>query len=791
MSGQGKSNSVLVKLSKFVIKFRYVFFTLFLILTTASVFGIRLVKVNNNTASYLPPESETRQALDIMAKEFESNGSTEVMIKETTVEKTNELIEQIYTIDHVSTIKFDETKNYIDGCSLLTISLDCNSESNEAKKAVNDIRTILKDQKIALRGSLAKSVMFSQTMTSEMIIILAIAVVVILTVLTLTSKSFFEIPIFLVTFVVAAILNMGTNFLLGSISFITNSVAVILQLALAIDYAIIIAHRYAEESFDKNPKDAVISTLANSIPSILASSLTTISGLIALMFMQFRIGFDIGIVLTKGILCSFITVFFLMPGLLYCFSGLINKTRHKNFIPSPHKIADKVLKARKIIPIIGLVFIIGGAIGQSFVKYTYNSEVYQTSKTTQFTRNVKEIDNVFGEEAQMLGILVDKNNYEKEKEVTDYINLNFGQENGGIVQSVMSFGAITGGLDPYIDYTPSQANTLINNIISFASKNGLISSSVDNTDFTASLKQAYFAYNVKYNNSPAFDLNNLYLPLFDSDNKVGVLSFIVDDLSKTYPIDETTVFLINTLRNSLPAISSQLVGTSHSRIIIYCVPGIKSESTESFSLVKDLRNGLKENNFYDKTLVFGDMVSYYDIAQSFSNYRFLVNLLTIVFILTILLLSFRSLVLPIILLTVIQGAIWINFSIYAITLTPMLFMSYLIVSAISMGATIDYAIVVTNRYRELRSQNVAPLEAGISAISNSFSAILTSSTIMIVAGFVIAFVSTEPYIFTIGMVLGSGTIISLLMVIFLLPSLLIDFDKLINVTTLKKRKNKK
>lgn len=102
---------------------------------------------------------------------------------------------------------------------------------------------------------------------------------------------------------------MGTNFLLGSISFITNSVAVILQLALAIDYAIIIAHRYAEESFDKNPKDAVISTLANSIPSILASSLTTISGLIALMFMQFRIGFDIGIVLTKGILCSFITVF--------------------------------------------------------------------------------------------------------------------------------------------------------------------------------------------------------------------------------------------------------------------------------------------------------------------------------------------------------------------------------------------------------------------------------------------------------------------------------------------------
>ena len=298
---------------------------------------------------------------------------------------------------------------------------------------------------------------------------------------------------------------------------------------------------------------------------------------------------------------------------------------------------------------------------------------------------------------------------------------------------------------------------------------------MDNTDFTASLKQAYFAYNVKYNNSPAFDLNNLYLPLFDSDNKVGVLSFIVDDLSKTYPIDETTVFLINTLRNSLPAISSQLVGTSHSRIIIYCVPGIKSESTESFSLVKDLRNGLKENNFYDKTLVFGDMVSYYDIAQSFSNDRLLVNLLTIVFILTILLLSFRSLVLPIILLTVIQGAIWINFSIYAITLTPMLFMSYLIVSAISMGATIDYAIVVTNRYRELRSQNVAPLEAGISAISNSFSAILTSSTIMIVAGFVIAFISTEPYIFTIGMVLGSGTIISLLMVIFLFSGALAVF----------------
>ena len=777
-----RENSFLNKISLTIVKGRYCFFALFLALTVAAVFGMRLVKVNNDVTSYLPPDSETRQALDIMDKEFVSYGTTDIMIKNTTVDETQKVVEDISQIAHVATVDFDPVTDYIDGRALVTVTLDVDGESETASKAVRELRTYLENYEVALRGSTAQSLMFSDMMSSQMTIILAIAVVVILAVLTLTSKSFFEIPIFLVTFVVAAVLNMGSNFLLGSISFVTNSIAIVLQLALAIDYAIILAHRYSEESETKEPKEAIVTALSRSIPSILASSLTTISGLIAIMFMQFRIGFDIGIVLTKGIVCSFLTVFLLMPGLLYVFSGLIRRTKHRSYIPSVKKPFGGIMKARKIIPAVGLALIVGGIIGQSFLTYTYNSAVYPTSKSTKYNSGVKEIEETFGADALQLGLIVDSRNYNAEAKLTSYIMSEFGTENGGIVTAAVSFGGLTGGRNPDSYMTPAEANAFILDVAAFAAQNGFLTVDLEGADFTAALKQAYFAYNIKYNGSPALAVDKLALPLFDREDDVGVLTFVEADLGTL--VDPTTFKLIATLNQTVPLLEDLLEGNEHARILLTLKAGVKSESKEAFALVGDLRDGVRKSGLYDKIYVFGDMVSYFDIAESFSGDRLLVNLLTIAFILVILLLSFRSFSIPVILILVIQGAIWINFAIYAVTATPMLFMSYLIVSAINMGATIDYAIVVTNRYRELRDSGRSKTEAGGEAISASFPAIMTSSSIMIIAGFIISAVSTEPYIFTIGMVLGSGTIISLILVLFLLPSLLVDGDRLIQITTL-------
>lgn len=778
----------LIKISTFIVKFRYVIFGLFLACTILSVFGIGLSKVNNSMASYLPPESETRQALDIMSKEFETNDSTEIMIKDVTIEETQKIVQDIIAIDNVASVSFDATTNYIDNKALITVSL-VQTDDKGSQETINVIRDYLDDYQIALRGSSAKSLLFSEMMKSEMLKILLIAVAVIIFVLLLTSKSFFEIPIFIITFVVAAILNMGTNFMLGSISFITNSIAIILQLALAIDYAIVFSHRYAEEAEKHdNTQEAIIAALASSIHSILASSLTTISGLIAIMFMQFRIGFDIGIVLTKGIFFSFITVFLLMPGLLYISSKLIKKTRHKSYIPSVEKPLRLVQKGKKIIPIAGLLLILAGCVGQFFTTYTYDNSLYPIVRETTYTKGIKEIEETFGESTQVMGIIVDAGNYEAEYTVSKHIEENYIKAEDAIIENVISIGGITGGLDPFAELTYAEANDLILNIASYAHNSGLIDVDISEMDFESTLRQVYIIYNLEINGS--LISSNLKLPLFNTETKSGVLPYVLNTVNPliTNNLDAQTKKLIGTLNTAIPTIKDMLQGSEHSRIILTIKSGINSENKQLHSFIEDIRASVKKLSLYENCFVFGDAVSFYDIEQSFTTDRTLVSILTIVFILIILFISFRSISLPVILVLVIQGAIWINFSFYVILNIPMLFMSYLIVSAINMGATIDYAIVVTNRYRELRDQGVDKVNAGCKAVSNSFNAIMTSSSIMIIAGFIIGAISTEPYIFTIGFVLGSGTIISLLLVIFLLPSLLLIADSLIQRTTFGGRK---
>ncbi len=183
-----------------------------------------------------------------------------------------------------------------------------------------------------------------------MIVIVVIAAIIIVLVLTLTSRSYAEVPVLIMTFGAAALLNMGTNFLCGTISFISNSVTVILQLALAIDYAIILCHRFSDEHEMLPTREACIAALSKAIPEISSSSLTTISGLAALAFMHFGIGRDLATVLIKAILFSMLCVFTLMPGLLVLFSKLIDKTRHKNLIPKITAVGKFDIKTRFIIP---------------------------------------------------------------------------------------------------------------------------------------------------------------------------------------------------------------------------------------------------------------------------------------------------------------------------------------------------------------------------------------------------------------------------------------------------------
>lgn len=201
----------------------------------------------------------------------------------------------------------------------MSVTFDEEADTEATQQHLTEVLDALSDYDVYYSSDIGQEERDADDLNNDMIVILLLAAVVIVAVLLFTSTTYAEIPVYLTTFIVAAILNKGTNYWFGTISFVTNSIAVVLQLGLAVDYAIILAHRFMEEHEDKDAREAVIVALSKAIPEISSSSLTTISGMVAMMFMQFRIGYDMGIILAKSIIFSMVAVFFLMPGLLLTF----------------------------------------------------------------------------------------------------------------------------------------------------------------------------------------------------------------------------------------------------------------------------------------------------------------------------------------------------------------------------------------------------------------------------------------------------------------------------------------
>lgn len=326
-------NNILKKISRQIVDKRVIIMIAFLAACVYCALSISRVHVNNDITSFLPPDTDTRRGLTIMENEFTTYASANVMLANTTYERASAAVEKIETLEHVTGVTFDNSPaHFVDSAALLTISFDGTSDDENVIAAMNEIRSLTAGFDTYTSSDIGADLLGE--IAQQMVGVVALAAVVIMAVLLFTSRSYFEVVIFLIVFSVAALLNMGTNFWLGEISSITNSIAVILQLALAIDYAIIFSHRYQDE-IDRFPteREALIEALSKSIVEISSSSLTTISGLVALMLMQFRLGYDLGLVLSKGILCSLITVFLLMPGLIASFFRPLRRTTHKSHVP--------------------------------------------------------------------------------------------------------------------------------------------------------------------------------------------------------------------------------------------------------------------------------------------------------------------------------------------------------------------------------------------------------------------------------------------------------------------------
>ncbi|MDY2969018.1 MAG: MMPL family transporter [Butyricicoccus pullicaecorum] len=751
MSEERKSEDFMLKLARFIVDKRKAFYLVFLAAVLFCAASVSKVHVNNDITSYLPADTETRRGLTLMEEEFTTLGSGQFMLTNITYDEADQVAKEIEHIDGVSGVEFDDTeKHYTGSSALITVTFDGEKDDPVALQAMDHLKSILAPYDTYIYSEVGLDT--SAQLQSEMGIILVIAAIVIVIVLLFTSKSYMEVPVYVIVFGVAAVLNMGTNYWFGEVSYITNSVAIVLQLALAIDYAIIFCHRYMEERETKPAREADIAALSKAIVEISSSSLTTISGMIALMLMQFRIGFDMGAVVSKGIICSMLTVFLLMPGLLMLFSNGIERTRHPNLVPRISLVGKAVVKLRYILPPIFLVTIIAGIFLSGKCDYCFSENVIDTNNPPEQRIALDRISDTFGNQ-NTIALLVPKGDYEKE---------------GKILAEISEL--------PEIDKAQGLANTEAEGYMLTDKLKPRQFAEIAGVDIEMA-RLLYQAYGLEHEEYGAIFQNpdDYEIPLVDS------FQFLCEQKDKgVIKLEGEQAEMVDDLQEQLDIGLPQLQGEHWSRLVF--IADVPEESPQTFALLDQMR-AIAAQYYGDDVLLVGNSTNARDLSESFSGDNLKISVLTALFVMIILLFTFKSAGLPILLVLTIQGSIWINFSFPYLTHTNLFFLSYLVVSSIQMGATIDYAIVITNRYMELKTM-MNHRDAVIETLNQSFPTILTSGSIMTVAGFLIGIISTNPPISSLGLALGRGTLTSIFLVMTVLPELLILGDTLIERTAI-------
>jgi predicted RND superfamily exporter protein len=583
-------------------------------------------------------------------------------------------------------------------------------------------------------------------------VISVLVVIIVVVVLVLTSQAYAEVPVLLLTFGSAALVQMGTNFLFGTISFVSNSVTIVLQLALSVDYAVIFLNRYKEEKAKLENREACILALSKAIPEITGSSLTTMGGLIAMLFMQFGIGKDLGMVLIKAIILSLLSVFLLMPGIIMLFSGLMEKTQHKNFIPEIPFVGKFAYFTRYLVAPAFLVLILFVQKISSGTPYVYG----YSQITPPIINDVQIAENLQKEtftSDNMMALVFPAGDYDKEKELISELLKN---ENVTGVTGLANTEAL-GGYTLTDKLTPRQFSELLN------------------IDYEiAELVYAAYALNDTDYAKVVNGLVNYRVPLID------MFLFVYKEVQEGYvTLSDELMDKLNEANRMMNFGKKQLQGDKYSRILVYT--SLPQESEETFAFLSELHRITEKFYDEDQIYVVGESVSQFDLKKCFARDNTVTSVISILAVLVVLLFTFKSAGMPVLLIAVIQGCIWINFSIPALEHDNLFFLGYLIVSSIQMGANIDYAIVIAGRYTELRGTR-GKREAIIETMNVSFPTIITSGTMLAVAGMLIGNMTSDCAIYGIGKCLGRGTIISIFVTMFVLPQILLVGDKVIELT---------
>ncbi len=732
----------MTRLATFIVDKRNLIFLLVVIGTVFTLFSRNWVQVENDLAAYLPSDSTTRQGLDVMEAEFTTFGSARLMAANVPLDEARRLAERLEAVEGVQGVEFDETDaHYARSSALFTVTFDYDEKDERCVEALGRVKDELAGQDVFVSTELGNSK--KEIIDAEVNVIMVYVAVIVVVVLLLTSETWAEVPVLILTFVTAMVLNLGSNFLLGKISFVSNSVTSILQLALSLDYAVILCNRFKEERQTLPIREATIAALSKAIPEIGSSSLTTIGGLVAMLFMQFKLGPDMGICLIKAILFALLSVFAVMPGLLTLFGPLMEKTAHRSFVPKIPFVGRFAYVTRAIIPpvfavVVALAFHFSGGC-----PYVYGYGGIETPKLneTQIASNL--ISDTFTS-TNLVALVVPTGDYDRERE-------------------------ILAELEAYdeVDYTLSLTNAEAMDGYMLADKlSPRQFAELADLDYEAArvIYTAYAAENEDYGRIVG-DVANYSVPLMD------MFLFVCEKLDEGYvTLDGEQTETLHEAREQIENAKLQLQGEHYDRMLLYLTLPEGGDETYAFL---DTIQRIAQRRYPDgRVYIAGNSTNEYDFKKSFATDNMVVGVLSLLIVMVVLLFTFKSVGMPVLLLLVIQGSIWINFSIPAFTGKPLFYLSYLVVSSIQMGANIDYAIVIASRYMELKNK-VDHKTAIIETMNFAFPTIITSGSILAVAGILIGQMTSEAAIVGIGQSLGRGTILSIVLVMFVLPQILL------------------
>lgn len=680
------------KIARFIVKQRTKIGVFFVVSLVISIMLIPSVVLNYDLSEYVPDSEPAKRGLNIVEEEFGMNGVARIMINDVTLVQAKEYKDKIAAVEGVDTVLWldDETDPYQpvefidqeilndyykDGSAMIEVLFTENEYSTLTSKAVDEIKAIIPEGSNII-GSAVDTKSTQDTVKKEVSIIMVILVPVVICILLLTTTSWFSPILFMAVIGTSIFLNMGTNVIFKHVSFITYSITAALQLAVSMDYSVFMLHQFERERKNiEDPEEAMVETIKNAMSSITSSAMTTVAGFVALVFMGFTIGADMGLVFAKGIVFSLLTVIFGMPYLILKFYPLIEKTTHKSLMPDFEGMARGSGKISKAIIALVIILVIPSYIAQNQNSFLYGSASFGGGEGTQVYEDEKQIVAKFGRSNPII-VLVPRGDYISEKELAEEL------EDLTVVKKVQT-------------------------------------------------------------------LANL-VPEGAPD------SFVPKDSYDKFRTDKYT------------------------RIVTYV--RTSSESELAFDTVNKVSSIVEKyyGDNYELTGVIPITMNIKDIVTK--DYR-IVNLISIGAVMLILLLTFRSLILPILLILVIESGVFINMATPYFAGSSMMFLCYLIVSSIQLGATIDYGILMTNNYLDCR-RTLDKKEAAIYAVKISTPALLTSGSILVCAAYLLKYISTISAISEMGSLIGRGALLSLALVIFFLPPILTIFDSLIEKTML-------